>query len=277
VLTATLLALGSATVHATWNLIIKTSTEDRRIATWGVFLLGGIVTVPVIAIVGLPGWAALPWLALSAVTHMLYAEGLAGAYTHGDLSATYPVARGGGALLAAVGGVVLLDDHLPTAAWVALVIIGLGLVSIRGRGGAAGLDWAAFTAVTIAVYTLIDSHGSRLSDSGIRYGLASIPGAALGITLSSTVRGRGRVMRAVWRGNWWKWLIGGACTATAYTMVLVAIRLAPVGYVTALRESSVVLGALAGWLVLRESMGPKRLASAGVILAGLVALVVVGV
>ena len=80
-LTATLLALGSAAVHATWNLIIKASAEDRRIATWGVFLLGGLVTLPVIAVVGLPGWVALPWLLLSAGTHMLYAEGLAAAYT----------------------------------------------------------------------------------------------------------------------------------------------------------------------------------------------------
>jgi drug/metabolite transporter (DMT)-like permease len=187
------------------------------------------------------------------------------------------VARGGGALLAALGGVVLLDDHLPPGAWVALGIIAVGLVSIRGRGGTAGLNWAAFTAVTIATYTLIDAHGARLSDSGIRYGLATIPGAAIGITLSSTVRGRAGGLRRAWSANWGRWLIGGVCTATAYTLVLAAVRLAPVGYVTALRESSVVLGALAGWLVLHESMGAKRLASAGVILTGLIALVVVGV
>ena len=42
-------------------------------------------------------------------------------------------------------------------------------------------------------------------------------------------------------------------------MVLAAVRLAPVGYVAALRESSVVLGALAGWLFLHERMGRARL------------------
>jgi drug/metabolite transporter (DMT)-like permease len=187
------------------------------------------------------------------------------------------VARGGGALLAALGGVVLLGDHLPPGAWIALGIVAVGLVSIRGRGGTAGLNWAAFTAVTIATYTLIDAHGARLSDSGVRYGLATIPGAAIGISLSSTARGRAGALRRAWSANWGRWLIGGVCTATAYTLVLAAVRLAPVGYVTALRESSVVLGALAGWLVLHESMGMKRLASAGVILTGLVTLVVVGV
>ena len=157
-LTATLLALGSASVHATWNLLIKTSTGDRRITTWGVFLLGGLLTLPVIAVVGLPGWVALPWLVMSGVVHMFYGEGLAAAYTHGDLSATYPVARGGGALLAAVGGVALLDDHLSVPAWIALGIVAVGLVSIRGRGGTAGLGWAAFTAVCIAVL-----HAHRLA------------------------------------------------------------------------------------------------------------------
>jgi drug/metabolite transporter (DMT)-like permease len=208
---------------------------------------------------------------------MFYAEGLAAAYTHGDLSATYPVARGGGALLAAVGGVVLLGDHLPAPAWCALALVGLGLISIRGRGGSDGLGWAVFTAVCIAVYTLIDAHGARVSDSGIRYGLATIPGAAFGISASSLVRGRGPALRATWSGEWRRWAVGGACTATAYTLVLAAVRLAPVGYVTALRESSVILGALAGWLVLHEAMGAKRLVSAGVILCGLVALVAVGV
>ena len=275
-LTATLLALGSASVHATWNLLIKTSTGDRRITTWGVFLLGGLLTLPVIAVVGLPGWVALPWLVLSGVVHRFYGEGLAAAYTHGDLSATYPVARGGGALLAAVGGVALLDDHLSVPAWIALGIVAVGLVSIRGRGGTAGLGWAAFTAVCIATYTLIDSHGAREVDSGIRYGLATIPCAALGVSAASLVRRRAPGLRAAWPNEWRRWIIGGACTAIAYTLVLAAVRLAPVGYVTALRESSVVLGALAGWLLLHEAMGAKRLVSAGIILAGLVLLVAVG-
>jgi drug/metabolite transporter (DMT)-like permease len=274
VLAATLLALGSAGVHATWNLIIKTSDVDRRIATWGVFLAGGLLTVPVIAVVGAPGWVALPWLVLSGAVHMFYAEGLAAAYTHGDLSATYPVARGGGALLAAVGGVALLGDHLPIPSWIALAIIGAGLMSIRGRGGTAGLGWAGFTAVCIATYTLVDSHGARESDSAIRYGLATIVAAASGVTTSSLVRGRAGALRAALPLEWRRWVVGGACTAVAYTLVLAAVRYAPVGYVTALRESSVVLGALAGWFVLHESMGRRRLASAGVILAGLVLLVV---
>ena len=48
---------------------------------------------------------------------------------------------------------------------------------------------------------------------------------------------------------------------------------APVGYVAMLRESSVVVGAAMGWLVLREPLGGRRLVSSAVVLCGLVGLV----
>jgi drug/metabolite transporter (DMT)-like permease len=56
-------------------------------------------------------------------------------------------------------------------------------------------------------------------------------------------------------------------------MVLVAVRQAPVGYVTMLRESSVVIGPLLGWLVLHEALGRERLRAGAVVLTGLVLLV----
>ena len=64
------------------------------------------------------------------------------------------------------------------------------------------------------------------------------------------------------------------CSTLAYSMVLAGARLAPVGYVAALRESSVILGAGAGWLFLHERLGRARLASALVVTAGLVLLIV---
>ncbi len=58
-----------------------------------------------------------------------------------------------------------------------------------------------------------------------------------------------------------------------YGLVLVAVQHATVGYVTALRESSVVLAALAGWKLLGEGDHRRRLTSAGIVLAGLLVLV----
>jgi drug/metabolite transporter (DMT)-like permease len=61
----------------------------------------------------------------------------------------------------------------------------------------------------------------------------------------------------------------------AYTLVLVAVRSAPVGYVTMLRESSIVIGALAGWLLLKEQLGRSRVVSSAVVASGLVLLIAV--
>jgi drug/metabolite transporter (DMT)-like permease len=59
-----------------------------------------------------------------------------------------------------------------------------------------------------------------------------------------------------------------------YTLVQIALRRAPVGYVTALRESSVLLAAVLGQRMLRETAGRRRIAAAGGVVVGLVVLVV---
>lgn len=301
-LAATLLALGSALVHASWNLLIKTS-DDRAVAAWGQFTAAALVAIAGLLVVGGPGWAAVPYLAGTAAVHLVYVEALVAAYTHGDFSLSYPLARGGGAVFAALGSALVLDDRLPTLGWVAIAVAAVGLVGLRGRGvpvaddvvlgdvpdgpdgrdraeGRAGeraaLAFALLTAACIATYTIIDSAGSRAGDSGVAYGLASVAAAGTAIFVSNVVRPSLRARAGMLRSDWRRHLAGGIGTLVAYTMVLVAVRRAPVGYVTMLRESSVVVGALFGWLVLREGLGGRRLAASIVILVGLVLLVVAG-
>ncbi|HEU5151022.1 MAG TPA: EamA family transporter [Iamia sp.] len=295
-LAATLLALGSAAVHASWNLLIKTS-DDRALAAWGQFTAAAVVAAAGLLVVGLPGWDAAPYVAASAVVHVAYLESLVAAYTHGDFSLSYPLARGGGAVLAAVGSAVVLDDRLPALGWVAIAVAGAGLVGLRGRGvpaaddvvlgddrppaantdgGRAALGFALLTAACIATYTIVDSAGSRAGDSGVAYSFAGCLASGLTVTAANLVRPSRRARASVLRRDWRRHLAGGVGTVTAYTMVLVAVRQAPVGYVTMLRESSVVLGALVGWLVLHEGLGRRRLVASLVILGGLVLLVVAG-
>ena len=68
----------------------------------------------------------------------------------------------------------------------------------------------------------------------------------------------------------------GLAAVAAYALVLAAVRHAPVGYVTALRESSVVIAAFAGWRFLHEPPGKQRLISSSVVLLGLVLLIAAG-
>ena len=279
VLAATLLALGSAGLHAGWNLFIKTSI-DRDLASWGQFVFGGLLTIPVLVVIGLPPSDVWVFLVLSSFVHAAYMNGLVMAYTHGDFSMAYPLARGGGAFLAAIGGVALLGDHINPAAWIAIAIVVGGLISLMGRGTTRlSIFWALFTAGTIATYTLIDSHGAReagdVATDGVRYALALVPLSAVTITVVAVARGRSGAFVAGLPKQWTRYVAAGAALTVAYTLVLVAVRLAPVGYVAMLRESSIVIGAFAGWLLLKEHLGRHRVVSSIVIASGMVLLIAV--
>ena len=272
-LTATVLALVAAALHAGWNLLIKTA-DDRDLAAWGQFVFGGVVLLPVLVFTGLPTAASVWFLVPSALIHVVYVRALVAAYDHGDFSLAYPLARGGGALVAAVLAAVALNDGLGPAGWLALLVVTIGLASlIRPGTPRIEVGYALVTAALIGTYTVIDAAGARHTDNGFAYGIALTALSAVTLSIAGVARGRGRAFVASVRSSWPRHLVSGVFLATAYSLVLVAFRFAPVGYVATLRESSVVLGAALGWLLLKESLGGRRLISAAVVTVGLIALI----
>ena len=274
-LAATLLTLAAALLHASWNLIVKTS-GDRWLAAWGQFLAGSVIFLPVLLVFGFPRSAAWPYLIGSAIIHVGYVGGLALAYHHGDFSFAYPLARGGGAMVASVGGAIFLGDTLTAPMWGALTIVAIGLGSlVRPSTGRIAIGWALFTAAIIGIYTVIDTAGARHSSNRFLYGVALTVCAAVAISIVGVVSGRGRAFVATIPHAWPRYAASGIALTGAYSLFLVAtgIKGIQLGFVAPLRESSVVLGALAGWLFLKERMGRARLVSSGVVMLGMVLLV----
>ena len=283
VLTATLLALGAAVLHAGWNLAIKQSPHDRFIALWAQFGFGGLIALATLVATGGMPAAGWKWAVMSGCVHLPYTLLLSRAYGHGDFSQVYPIARGGGAFLAAIGGVVLLGDQAKAWTIIAIVTIACGLAILAGRARGPAVLTAAGVAASICVYTLLDSKGSRVTEvphSGvigdIGYGLATSIMTLASLTTFGLATGRFGHLRVALRIDWRKFLLAGIASLVTYTLVLVAVRFASVGYVTALRESSVVLAALVGWRYLGEGQVRRRLTATGVVLSGLVLLVTVG-
>jgi drug/metabolite transporter (DMT)-like permease len=274
VLFATLLALASATLHAAWNLFVKTS-DDRELAAWGQWIAGGLLFLPFLLFAGLPEADSWPFLLSSSLIHIAYIYALVSAYHHGDFSLAYPLARGGGALVAALLGAVFLSDALPLGAWLALFVVAVGLASlVRPGAPPAEIGYALLTALMIGWYTVVDTAGSRHTDDGFAYAVVLVFVSGVAMSVVALARGRGGDLVASLPEQWWRYVLSGACLTAAYGLVLIAVRHAPVGYVAALRESSVVIGALLGWLLLKESLGRRRLRSSIVVAAGLVALVI---
>lgn len=279
---ATLLALAAAALHAGWNLIVKTSA-DRELAAWGQFLAGSLLFLPILLYVGLPPGPAWWFLIASGLVHLVYVEGLVRAYHHGDFSFAYPLARGGGALVGALLGAALLDDNLEPMAWAALAVVAAGLISLVRPGATrASIGWASFTALIIGGYTAIDTAGVRRvgegADRRFAYGIALTVCAAAALTVVGIARGRGGELASMIRTRWPLVLLSGLCLTGAYSLVLVAVSIPGVdlGYVATLRESSVVIGALVGWVLLKERLGGARLVSSVVVLAGMIWLITVG-
>jgi drug/metabolite transporter (DMT)-like permease len=272
VLEPTLLALGAAVLHAAWNLSVH-QRGDRFVALWGQFAVAGLGCVTALAVLGgLPVRAAL-FALTSATVHVPYCWFLARAYDRSEFSLVYPIARGGGAALAAVGGIVLLGDHVRPLGVVAIAVIVVGLLMLGGRSRFTDVENALAVALTIGAYSVIDAHASRAT-SAERYGLALFSCTMLTITTFGLLTGKRVAMRDGMRANWRRYALAGAATTLTYGMVLVAYRSAPVGYVNALRESSVLIVAVIGWRVLHERAGRRRVLAAATVVGGLVTLIV---
>lgn len=264
-LDALLLALGSATLHAGWNYWVKTS-EDRLIAMWGVIAGGAILFLPVVVVRGVDP-VAYPYLLSSGLVLTGYVFALAAAYDRVDFSLAYPVARGTAPAVAAVLGLIFLSETLGFLAALALGLIVVSLLSMVGNPRAvAGIEFALLTGLIIATYSVIDAAGARRIEDGLTYSAAVyVVNAALATPPVLFLRRR-RIMAALRRSGGGM-LLAGAASVIAYALVLSAALRAPVGLVSAVRETSVIFGAWLGTVRLGEDGRRRRIGAAvGVVL-----------
>ena len=277
------LALGllllAGTLHAAWNLLIKGST-NRLLFTWLAVLAGGLLYLPVLVAAPVPR-AIWPFVVASGLVESLYYLMLAYAYDQADFSQAYPLARGAAPVLLAVWAALALRE-IPSAAGLAgLALVVLGLVPVGSGaawwrwGGAAfkrrGVAAALGTALCVSCYSIIDGVAVRRT--------AAAPYTAA-ITLASVVplvpwllrRYGVRAIAAEARAGALRIVLAGALMMIAYTSVLRAYAVTPLAYAGAVREVGVVIAALAGWRWLGESFGPRRLAGAVAVFAGILVL-----
>ena len=270
-LSATLLALAAAVLHAAWNLWVKQS-GDRWIALWGQMFAGAIVSGTILLFTGWP--THLVWwpVIASAAIHVAYVASLAHAYNVGDFSVTYPIARGTGALLAAIAGVLFVNDSLSTLSAIGIAIAIVGIYVLAGRADIQHVRAGLMVAVTIGAYSVVDGYGSR-ETGGNLYPLVLFLGVGTFLTVAGIIQGQSSNMMHAMRTRAHKFVLAGSASVLTYWMVLLAMQRAPVGYVTALRESSVVIVALVGTRYLGESDAKRRITAAGIVVAGLVVLI----
>ena len=85
-----------------------------------------------------------------------------------------------------------------------------------------------------------------------------------------------QVLKTELDSHWLRMIGIGLLMVSAYMLVLVSFTISPVSYVGAIREISVVLGALAGWHFLRERLGGWRVLGSLVIFCGILVITIFG-
>jgi drug/metabolite transporter (DMT)-like permease len=271
-LTATILALVAAVLHAAWNLSVKQSISDRFLALWGQFFVAGVLSLVVLVAAGGIPARGYTFAAITGMAHIPYCLFLAKAYAIGDFSVAYPVARGGGALLAGIGGLLLLDDSMRPLGIAGMVVVAAGLLSLAGRGVSKQVIPALGVAAAIGVYSVADAKGIRTTDTPV-YAAASFVGITVMTTTYSLATHRGPDMVVAMRRYWKRFTMMGIASSVTYALVQLAFRRAAVGYVTCLRESSVLIAAFVGARYLNEGQIARRVAGAAVVVLGLLLLV----
>ncbi len=277
------LLLSSAFLHTAWNVLLKQAGE-KYLATWWAVLLGSAVFLPFLFFTGLPARATWPLLFCSVLVEIGYYFGLSKAYQDADFSLVYPLARGMAPALIAIWAILFLGEKPTQAGVLGLGIVTLGLL-IVGAGNFfhrhgdkphfRGMVLALIIAILISIYSTID--GAAVKQTPAFPYTVMIFFLAPALTAPFMFRHYGWQVLKSELVNQHMRIIGiGLLSVTAYLLVLAAYAIAPVSYVGAIREVSVVLGALAGWRFLGERFGGWRLAGALVIFAGILVIALLG-
>ncbi len=280
------LLLLAAVLHALSNALIKLS-RDKLAFTWWMLTAWAIIGFPLILFVGQPppiGWVIV---FVSGLIEAVYFITLTRAYALGDLSQVYPIARGSAPLFVLLWAMLFLGER-PTligVGGIVIVVIGLYLVNLPALSEwkrpllgfkSSAARWALLTGLLISIYSAIDKVGVRYFDPlpylylflGVTWIVLSAqwlnPDRRVALRAELGPDTQKRVLRAIAVA-----LLGSG----AYGLVLAALRLSPVSYVSPVRELSVVIGAWIGVRFIGEPGGRVRLVAAALVATGILVIV----
>lgn len=276
------LCLLSAITVAATNLFVKRG-GDVLSTRMVVSIAMALSVLPFAPFVPMPTpqiWAAL---LLSAMVHWFYQFAMIRALHRGDLSLVFPVMRGLAPLLTAITATFVLQESPSPLGWLGLLIATAALIVFampEEKGGKhppvkqAALVWAVITALGIAFYSVADANGTRLSAQ-----TGSLFTFLVWLFLLDWI-GISTALLWIRRGKVWADVapqirdgaIGGVLGTISYGAALWAFTLAEAANVTAIRETSVVFGAIFGAVFLKEAFGPRRIVAASVLAFGLIVL-----
>jgi drug/metabolite transporter (DMT)-like permease len=278
--TVTLAVLLAAVTHATWNALAHRIKD--QLVSFGLIGVGSIlVAIPLIVVAAVPRAVSWPFLLTSVAIHVFYNLFLMRSFTYGDFGQVYPLARGTSPLVVTVLAAIFAAEvpTIPQIAGVLIVSAGMATLVLAGRKDAAAkgkpgrkaLLAALATGLTIAAYTVVDGLGVRRSGSPVGYIAWLMLLMSLCVPAWALAKRR-RALRALPRDVVASGLGAGALSVLAYGLVLWAQTRGALAPIAALRETSVIFGALIATLAFKEPFGRARIVAAVLVAAGILVI-----
>ena len=295
--TAFFLIAASATFHAAWNLLAK-----KYRMTMPFYAL--MCATAALAFLNVQFWTPVPvWhmparfylsLAGMLVSEGCYCTGMMISYRRMDMSSAYPVMRALPLLLTvAVTAVFGIGKPLTLLTVCGMVLVFCGCMSMP-LASFRQFDWRIYcrndmlflllAACGTTGYTIFDSISlgivrEAVAGQGISPGVIAVSYySTRGIFLSSSlmlcaaaIPGQRRHFGEIWRECRWMPPIAGICGSFTYLLVLSAmIFVSNVSFVQVFRQFGLLIGMLAGIVILKEKGSMPKYVGTALIIIGLI-------
>ena len=273
------LVLLAALMHALWSVVLKLTGDAKTNIT--VFMAGSsILALAGIPFQSLPSLASLPFLLISVFVQVVYMMLVGIVYQKGDVSQSYPVMRGVAPLFVALFSGPILGEKLSIVAWCGVILISSGVLTLAleavrrsDKIGPSIIPLSLLTAAFIALYTLLDGIGVRLSGAPVSYILWIFFLIGLVKVVFELFNDKTRPQFLTHFQRYWSiGLVGGFLSLGSYGLALWTMTKLPVALVAALRESAIVFAVILSYFVLREHVSPPRFIASIIIVLGVIAV-----
>ena len=265
-----LLILFAAVCHAGWSTIVK---QHNSFSIMGMTSIVEIVVfTPLVFFVPFPPLEIWYFIIASVILHGFYRLSVIYSYKFGDLSFVYPIARGGSSLLIAIFTLIILQDYISLLGFVGILTVCVGILLIsynkNHKFNFSAFILAASTALLIAIYTIIDGMGVRLSENKFSYLfwlllLNGIPLLLISILSREKLHSNLNTKIISWG------ILAGILAILSYGIVVWSMQFIEIAYVSSIRETSIIIATIFGWLILKEQEAKKRIVPALLVIVGI--------
>lgn len=274
------LALLAAFLHAVFGALQK-GKYDPWLSRGAIDISYCLMAAPfALFVVPWPEPHMWPIFAIAWLIHVAYKVLQALAYTKGSYTVVYPVVRGTGPLFTVIGAYLLFGETFTVVQWLGVGVLLAGIFGLavynlwfldsQRDTLHVALALAVTTGLFVALYTTYDAFGIRSTADPFTFLAWFFMIDGFAIPIYAALRWRAMALRPALAPLMARGVIGGLVAFASFGSIMLATRLDKVGEAAVLRETSTVFAALIGWLVLKETVGPRRIALMTLIAAGAV-------